>query len=162
VGDFVAFNRNHLNEKFSSGRTRSENGKIRITVGDKLYSNLCNVMFTITDDTCGIHDLLYPSCNRWVFQNRYKIPVHDGCLENLAKALSSWKVDKLDIPDPFNIFEHSIVDLDGRLMDLEPVSTAGSYIELRAEMDCIVGLSACACDVGNTNAGKCKPLRVTI
>jgi len=162
VGDFIAFNKSYLQEKFSSGRTRSENGKIRIGVGDKLYSNLCNVMFTITQDTCGIHDLLYPPCNRWVFENRYKVPPHDGCQENLTKALSAWEIGQFDIPDPFNIFEHSVVDIDGRLRILEPVSKPGSHIELRAEMDCLVGISACAVDVGTTNAGKCKPLQVIL
>lgn len=160
VGDFVAFNARNLKERFSSGRTRSENGKIRISVGDKLFSNDCQVLFSITRDTCGVHDLLYPPCNRWVFENRYKIPPHDGCLENLGKALSSWGIDRLDIPDPFNIFEHSIVHVDGKLSILEPISKAGTFIELRAEMDCLVGISACAVDVGRTNAGKCKPLQI--
>ena len=160
VGDFVAFNLQNLRERFSSGRTRSENAKIRISVGDELFSNDCHVMFSIPRDTCGVHDLLYPPCSRWVFENRYKVPPHDGCLENLGKALSSWGIDALDIPDPFNIFENSVVDKDGNLNILEPISKAGTYIELRAEMDCLVGISACAVDVGRTNAGRCKPLQI--
>jgi uncharacterized protein YcgI (DUF1989 family) len=162
VGDFVAFNHMNLAERFSSGRTRSENGKLRISVGDRLFSNLCNVMFEITEDTCGVHDLLYPPCNRWVFQNRYRIPPHDGCEENLEKALSPWKITKTDIPEPFNIFENSTIDDVGKLKIQAPVSKAGDYVELRAKMDCLVAISACAVDVGFTNAGKCKPLRVIL
>jgi uncharacterized protein YcgI (DUF1989 family) len=162
VGDFVAFNKVNLAERFSTGRTRSENGKVKISIGNKLYSNLCNVMFEITQDTCGIHDLLYPPCNRWVFENRYKISPHDGCEENLEKALSSWKITKSDIPDPFNIFENSIVDGTGKLKIQAPVSTAGDYVELKAEMNCLVGISSCAVDVGFTNAGRCKPLRLIL
>jgi hypothetical protein len=162
VGDFVAFNKANLVERFSSGRTRSENGKVKISVGDRLFSNLCNVMFEITQDTCGVHDLLYPPCNRWVFQNRYKIPPHDGCEENLEKALSPWKITKFDIPDPFNIFENSTIDVTGKLKIQAPVSTAGDYVELKAEMNCLVGISSCAVDVGFTNAGRCKPLRVIL
>ena len=162
VGDFVALNKANLVERFSSGRTRSENGKVKISVGDRLFSNLCNVMFEITQDTCGVHDLLYPPCNRWVFQNRYKIPPHDGCEENLEKALSPWKITKFDIPDPFNIFENSTIDVTGKLKIQAPVSTAGDYVELKAEMNCLVGISSCAVDVGFTNAGRCKPLRVIL
>ena len=162
VGDFVAFNKANLAERFSSGRTRSENGKVKISVGDRLFSNLCNVMFEITQDTCGVHDLLYPPCNRWVFQNRYKIPPHDGCEENLEKALSPWKITKFDIPNPFNIFENSTIDVTGKLKIQAPVSTAGDYVELKAEMNCLVGISSCAVDVGFTNAGRCKPLRVIL
>lgn len=162
VGDFVAFNKANLAERFSSGRTRSENGKVKISVGDRLFSNLCNVMFEITQDTCGVHDLLYPPCNRWVFQNRYKIPPHDGCEENLEKALSRWKITKSDIPDPFNIFENSTIDATGKLKIQAPVSKAGDYVELKATMNCLVGISACAVDVSFTNAGRCKPLRVIL
>jgi uncharacterized protein YcgI (DUF1989 family) len=162
VGDFVAFNRTNTTERFSPGRTRSENAKVKISVGDKLFSNLCNVMFEITQDTCGVHDLLYPPCNRWVFQNRYKIPPHDGCEENLEKALSPWGITKSGIPDPFNIFENSTVDEVGRLRIQAPISRAGDYVELRAKMNCLVGVSACAVDTGFTNAGKCKPLRVVL
>jgi len=162
VGDFVAFNKVNFAERFSAGRTRSENGKVKISVGDRLFSNLCNVMFEITQDTCGVHDLLYPPCNRWVFENRYKIPPHDGCEENLEKALSPWKITKFDIPDPFNIFENSTIDVMGKLKIQAPVSTAGDYVELKAEMNCLVGISSCAVDVGFTNAGRCKPLRVIL
>jgi uncharacterized protein YcgI (DUF1989 family) len=162
VGDFVAFNKVNLAERFSAGRTRSENGKVKISVGDRLFSNLCNVMFEITQDTCGVHDLLYPPCNRWVFENRYKIPPHDGCEEKLEKALSPWKITKFDIPDPFNIFENSTIDVTGKLKIQAPVSTAGDYVELKAEMNCLVGISSCAVDVGFTNAGRCKPLRVIL
>lgn len=162
VGDFVAFNITNLEERFSAGRTRSENGKVKISVGDRLFSNTCNPMFEITQDTCGIHDLLYPPCNRWVFQNRYKIPPHDGCEENLEKALSLWKITKSDIPDPFNIFENSTIDATGALKIQPPVSKAGDYVELRAKMSCLVGISSCAVDVGFTNAGRCKPLRAIL
>lgn len=162
VGDFVAFNKASLTERFSAGRTRSENGKVKISVGDSLFSNLCNVMFEITQDTCGVHDLLYPPCNRWVFQNRYKIAPHDGCEENLERALSRWNITKSDIPDPFNIFENSVIDEAGKLKIQEPVSEGGDYVELKAKMSCLVGVSACAVDVGFTNAGRCKPLRVIL
>lgn len=162
VGDFVAYNKDNLVERFSQSRTRSENGKVRISVGDRLFSDLCNVMFEITQDTCGVHDLLYPPCNRWVFQNRYRVAPHDGCEENLEKALSPWEVTKFGIPDPFNMFENSMVDTSGKLRILEPVSAAGDYVELKAKMNCLVGISACAVDVGFTNAGKCKPLCVIL
>ena len=52
--------------------------------------------------------------------------------------------------------------MGGELKILEPVSTAGDYIDLRAEMDCLAALSACSVDIGKTNAGKLKPLRVQI
>ena len=162
VGDFVAFMLADLKERFSAGRTSIENGTFRVTTGHQLLSNRCNTMFTILDDTCGVHDLLYPPCSRWVFEHRYKIKPHDGCLENLTAALQPWGLQINDIFDPFNVFMNAVIDENFKPKILPPVSKAVDYIVLRAETNVLVGLSACAADVGNTNAGRCKPLRVEL
>jgi len=162
VADFIVFNRNDFREKLSTSRTRSENGTIRITKGHRLLSNRNNVLFTILHDTCGVHDLLYPPCSRWVFEHRYKILPHDGCLENLGGALAGYGLATDELPDPFNIFENSQVSSDWKMSIQDPVSKAGDYIELQAEMACLVAVSACAVDVGHTNGGRCKPLQATI
>ncbi len=162
VGDFTAFMLPDLKEKFSSGRTRIENGTFRISVGNRLLSALCTTMFTIIEDTCGVHDLLYPPCSRWVFENRYKVKAHDGCLENLAAAVHDRGLVIHDVPDPFNVFMNAVIDENLKAKILPPVSKAGDYIVLRAEANMLVGLSACAVEIGNTNAGRCKPLRVDV
>jgi uncharacterized protein YcgI (DUF1989 family) len=54
VGDFVAFMLPDLKEKFSAGRTRIENSTLRISIGNRLLSNVCNLMFTIMEDTCRV------------------------------------------------------------------------------------------------------------
>ncbi len=162
VGDFICFNLHNLSDKFSAGRTRRNNNKLRVTKGDRLFSNLCNIMFTIVEDTCGIHDLLYPPCCRWVFENVYEVAPKTGCLEHLAKSLEPYGIAEADIPDPLNVFMHAdVVDSD-RLLLKEPTSKAGDYIDLRAERDNLVALSACAADCGPCNSGKLKPLRVEI
>ncbi len=162
VADFIAFNQDDLREKLSTSRTRSENGTIRITKGNRLFSNRNNPLFTILEDTCGVHDLLYPPCSRWVFEHRYKISPHDGCIENLSRSLSEHGLTMDDLPDPFNIFENSQVSPDGRMSIQDPISKAGDYLEIRAELACLVAVSACAVDVGHTNAGHCKPLLLAI
>jgi uncharacterized protein YcgI (DUF1989 family) len=162
VGDFICFNLHTLSDKFSAGRTRRNNGKLRVTKGDHLFSNLCNVMFTIEEDTCGVHDLLCPSCCRWVFENIYKVAPKTGCFEHLALSLRPYGIGEQDIPDPFNIFMRTHVVASNRLEIEEPSSKAGDYIDLRAEMDCLVAISSCAVDCGPVNAFKLKPLLVKI
>ncbi len=162
VGDFICFNLHNFSDKFSAGRTRRNNNKLRISTGDPLFSNLCRVMFTIEEDTCGIHDLLYPPCCRWVYENVYKVPPKTGCLEHLAASLKDRGLREEDIPDPFNVFMRADVIDSNYLQMREPNSKAGDHIDLRAEMDCLVALSACAVDCGPCNAGKLKPLRVEI
>jgi uncharacterized protein YcgI (DUF1989 family) len=38
----------------------------------------------------------------------------------------------------------------------------GDYVDLRAEMDCLVAVAACPDDVGVYNAGKPKALKVEV
>lgn len=162
VGDLVCFNLNNLSDRFSAGRTRRNNNKFRVTKGDRLFSNLCNVMFTIEEDTCGVHDLLCPPCCRWIYENVYKVPSKTGCLEHLAQSLSSYGIGEEDIPDPLNVFMRTEIVESNQLVIKEPISKVGDYIDLRAEMDNLVALSACAVDCGPCNAGRLKPLRVEI
>ena len=45
----------------------------------------------------------------------------------------------------------------------EPVSRPGDYIEFRAEMDCLVGLSNCPEDaLTPCNGRKCTPVKVEV
>jgi uncharacterized protein YcgI (DUF1989 family) len=62
----------------------------------------------------------------------------DGCLELLTGAPKPYGIVKGNIPDPLNV--HYDVR-NGMLLIDEPVSRPGDYIELSAEMDCLVALS---------------------
>jgi uncharacterized protein YcgI (DUF1989 family) len=45
------------------------------------------------------------------------------------------------------------IKTDGSIGWEEPVSKPGDYVVLRAEMDCIVAMSACPQDIVRINAG---------
>ena len=49
---------------------------------------------------------------------------------------------------------------DGKLRVLPPVSTAGDHIRFRAEMDLIIGLTACSAP--DSNGGSFKPIHYAI
>jgi uncharacterized protein YcgI (DUF1989 family) len=54
---------------------------------------------------------------------------------------------EIEIPQPINLFTNIPVGPDGTL-DWQPALTeAGDWIALRAELDCIVVLTACAQDI---------------
>lgn len=157
IGDFVVFNAQNLRERFSQARTKANQGKIRITTGDKLYSKSNTVLLTIVEDTYGIHDLQYGMCSRWVFESRdYQgfastLEVGGplgrpswGCWENLTEALKAWQIPPEDIPDPLNLFQTVEVDVKTGRMGIVPGrSKPGDFVTLRAEIDCLTALSAC-------------------
>ena len=144
-GDLVAFKADDLGVKLSQARTRVESHKVAVTKGDSLWTNTFppQVMFTITGDTYGSHDLLYPPCCRYALEKRFGVSC-DGCLENLAKALKPWNVKPGEIPDPLNLFFRVSVDDAGNMKVRESASAPGSSIDLKAEMNCIVAVSTCS------------------
>ena len=150
VADLTAFNRNDINEWLSSGRTIDYANSIYLTTNHVLYSNRSRPMFTITEDEVGRHDFLLTPCSPETFQIIYKDQrYHPSCLENLSTNLRRYGVTPDRIPTTFNIFMNVEVGDDGRLSILPPRSRAGQSISLHAEMDLIVGLTACSAEMSN-------------
>ena len=150
VADLTAFNRNDPNEWLSSGRTIDYANTIYLTTNHVLYSNRSRPMFTITEDEVGRHDFLLTPCSPETFQLIYKEQAyHPSCFENLSKNLSRYGITADQIPTTFNIFMNVEISADGRLSILPPRSRAGQSISLRAEMDLIVGLTACSAEMSN-------------
>jgi uncharacterized protein YcgI (DUF1989 family) len=159
--DFVCLKKENLKERFDQARTKVYNGKIFISKGDKLMGRNNQHMMTVLDDTNreGTHDLQKGMCSGYRFQLAKKegrlqeyyhrdfkedeIPDH-GCYENLSRALASYGIDPEDIPNPWNLNQHMIIDgKTGKMEHTTVRAKAGSYVDLRAEMNLVVALSAC-------------------
>ena len=162
VADLLAFNAEDVDEVISSGRTLDYAETIRLTAGDKLYSNRSRVMLTIVDDSVGCHDFLLTPCSVDTFRHFYPdLPPHRGCFGNLAEALEPYGVGPDRIPVAFNCFMNVPVDgRTGKLKVLPPLSKAGDRIVFRSEMDLIIGLTACSAP--DSNGGSFKPIHYRI
>jgi uncharacterized protein YcgI (DUF1989 family) len=161
VADLVAFNKDHLTEKLSTGVTIDCNSSVRPTTGDRLFSSQYREMFTIIQDMVGYHDLLHPPCSTPMYRLQYDSRgEHPNCLQNLAHALSSFGIGEEDIPGPINIFMHSVISTDGRVRIEEPLSRSGDFIELRAKMDLIVAVSACSVEESACNGYSCTSIKI--
>lgn len=157
VSDLVAFAKADIREVISNGRTFDYEETIRLTAGSRLWSNRSRPMLTIIADTVGTHDFLLTPCSKDTFTHFYPDkPVHRGCLGNLAAALAPYGVAGDAIPTAFNIFMNVPVDPNGQLRVDPPVSKAGDHIRLRADMDLVVGLTACSAYA--SNGGTFKPI----
>lgn len=158
VSDMLAFNAHDLDEVISSGRTLDYAETLFLTTGHQLFSNRSNPMLTIVHDDVGRHDFLLTPCSEGTFRHFYPdLPVHRGCFGNLAAALAPWGIAPDRIPVAFNIFMHVAVDGEtGKLSVLPPISRAGDAIRFRAEMDLVIGLTACSAPA--SNGGSFKPI----
>lgn len=162
VADLLAYNAEDTDEVISSGRTLDYAETIRLTVGHKLYSNRSRAMLTIVDDSVGCHDFLLTPCSVDTFLHFYPdLPPHRGCFGNLAEALQPYGIGPDQIPIAFNCFMNVPIDANsGRLKVLPPISKAGDHISFRAEMDLIIGLTACSAP--DSNGGSFKPIHYRI
>ena len=150
VADLTAFNFSDKAEWLSSGRSIDYANRIYLTKGDLLYSNRSRPMFTILEDDVGRHDFLLTPCSPETFQIIYKNEhYHPSCFENLATNLARFDIAPDSIPTTLNIFMNVEIDENGVLKILPPRSKAGDSIVLRAEMDLIVGLTACSAEMSN-------------
>jgi uncharacterized protein YcgI (DUF1989 family) len=157
VADLTAFSRADPTEWLSSGRSIDYANTIYLTKGHTLYSNRSRPMFVITDDDVRRHDFLLTPCSRETFEIIYKnTDPHPSCFENLWRNLAEFGIAPDNIPTTFNIFMNVRVGAEGVLNILPPRSRAGDAIILRAEMDLIVGLTACSAELSNN--GTFKPI----
>lgn len=162
VADLLAFNACDVREAISSGRTFDYASRIYLTTGDPLYSNRSNIMLRIVEDTVGRHDFLLTPCSREMFRIIYgDIDPHQGCFGNLSASLAPYGILPDAIPTAFNCFMNVPLDAaTGAIKVLPPLSRPGDSIAFQAEMDLIIGLTACS--AGQSNNFSYKPIHYEI
>lgn len=161
VSDMVLFNAEDKREKISSGKTLDFEENILITKGDYLWSNRSNKMMKILEDTNGRNDFLLAPCSPETFKIMYgNNEYHPSCFENLFTNLAKYDIEPDDIPTAFNIFMNVQFQPDGKLSVDPPLSKAGDYVLFEAQMDLIVGLTACSAE--DSNGGSFKPIHYEI
>ncbi|MGW8226022.1 MAG: DUF1989 domain-containing protein [Anaerolineales bacterium] len=145
VVDLTSFVTQNTQEYLSSPRSIDLNGKIYFNTGDQLYSDQSNPMWTILKDTVGNHCFLFAPCDQKMFEISYGATgPHPNCFDNLRISLSPFGIQTAQIFIPFNIFMNFELTNQGEIKIQPPSSKAGDFIDLRAEKDLIVGLSACS------------------
>lgn len=161
VSDMVLFNAGDKREKISSGKTLDFEENILITKGDFLWSNRSNKMMKILEDTNGRNDFLLAPCSPETFRIMYDNPdYHPSCFENLYTNLEKFGIEPDEIPTAFNIFMNVQFAPDGKLSVETPLSKAGDHVLFEAQMDLIVGLTACSAE--DSNGGSFKPIHYEI
>ncbi|MBF6073175.1 DUF1989 domain-containing protein [Nocardia beijingensis] len=147
VGDVFAYNAYDIAEYHSAGHTRTHNGRLFPALGEYFVTNRRRPILGYRNDTSpGVHDMLIAACDPERYA-AYGDPDHASCAENLRRAMAELGHGALPvIPQPINVFMRIPVAADGTLSWLEAATEPGDAITFRAEMDCIVVVSACPQD----------------
>jgi len=162
IADVVALSAVDPRESLSPCYTRSMLGRIYVRDGDTLYTNQRRPILEILEDAVGYHDILFPACDAQYYELRFGLPGHRNCLDNLSAALAPHGVERWRIPEPFNVFQNTRVDAEGRFVPQAALSKAGDRIVLRALMDIVGAVAACAQDQTPVNGYRPTPLRLTV
>lgn len=120
-------------------------------------------MFTIIADTVDrrpqadnalSHDLLYARCSARSWELQTGIRGHANCNTNMSLALDKVGFSSAFVHDAFNVFMTTGMDANHRLFYRDPLAKKGDYVEMFAEIDTMVAISACpaGCN-GPTNTG---------
>jgi uncharacterized protein len=154
VVDTWAFNADDLSEFLSMEHMRAAINGIHPKPGDKLVTNKRRPILTLVEDTSpGIHDTIIAACDIYRYQQLGVAEYHDNCADNLMDGMKALGLTPPEVPSPLNLWMNIPVHGDGSIAWEEPVSKPGDYVVLRAEMDCIVAMSACPQDIVRINAG---------
>ncbi len=183
VGDLNLWNKHDLTERFYSGKTRALHGT-HLSTGDRMWSSFPNMrpMATITADTLdwygfdafggSVHDVIGTRCDPYTGRLLSGDDYHYCCHSNLTRALAQ----HCDLPlheaethvhDVLNLFMCTgfTRDTGQYFMKASPVRP-GDYLEFHAEIDLIVGLSACpggdCSSEHSSDTAACYPLLIEV
>ena len=162
--DTLFYNAADTAERYDAQQTLLAQNAAYIGAGTKLMSNDGNVLATVVADTCGRHDTSAGACScesntvRFGQHTRY---MH-ACRENFILELGRRGLDKRDIVGNINFFMNVPILPSGEVVVDDGISTPGSSVDIRAEMDVLFAISNCPQVNNPCNGFDPTPIRVAI
>jgi uncharacterized protein len=162
VGDMWAVDAADHGRWLSVSHTRDRCERLFPAVGGQFCDQRGEPVLELTVDTSpGVHDMLFPPCDRWLSQSR-GLAGHPNCRDNFLAAAASAGIVLPVVPDPVNLFQDSGPRPDGSLAVGVAASSPGDAIAFIARRDLVVILTACSVNYPPLNQGHCSPLRIEI
>lgn len=162
VADLWAFATEGDLDWLSTSQTRNITERLFPLAGQSFYSMMAEPMLTLVEDASpGPHDMLYPACDRALYDHA-GLPNHPNCRDNLLAALKREMVSVPVVPDPVDLFQNSPPQPDGRVDVLASINPPGGSVTLRAERDLLLVVTACSVDFHPTNGGQCTEIEVEV
>lgn len=156
-------------ERYNMADTLKGQHTAFLTAGDVCYSDMGRVMCSITADTCGWHDTISGVSNAAMVRRKYGEASYQdhhndyyrNGFDSLVNELGKYGLGRRDMVANLNLFSKVTVD-DGGNMQYQPGnSMAGSYVDLRFEMDCLVVLSTVPHPLDLSTVYAPKPVALT-
>ncbi|WP_440708978.1 DUF1989 domain-containing protein [Herbiconiux sp. YIM B11900] len=150
--DFLCIGAELPLDRLNVPNTVKLNRSLYVTEGTVVYSDRARPLFTVTKDTCGLHDTLAGCCSREMDELRYGVDTGRSCRSNFTAELATWGLGPAEIVSNINFFMRVRFDTDGAVEIVDSISKAGDHVTLRAEMPVVALLSNCP-QQNNPSAG---------
>lgn len=160
--DFLCFNANDPRERYHAANTIKVPCQLYLGKGSVLRSSLARPMMTIVGDSCGGHDTIFGCCSFEVDEVRYGATNPESCQRNFERELARHGIGPEHVVANVNFFMNVPVKPDGHTQIVESQSTAGDYVDLRAEMDVLAVLSNCPEALNAATGQGPSPVRAVI
>ena len=148
VVDCWALNAEDMREYMSMEHCRVDLERYKPKTGDTMVTNKRRPILKILEDTReGAHDTLLAACDRYRYEKLGCKEYHRNCTDNFWEAMVDLNLKPIELPSPFNLWQNTPVEADGTIRPNPPESRKGDYIEMRAEMNLVICLSACPQDI---------------
>ncbi len=142
------YNADCLNERYNMPDTLKAQQTAYLTEGFVLYSDMGRILCSVVADTAGWHDTITGHSTREAVMKRYGegsyMKLRNGRFrnsrDNFLTELGKYELTLRDIVPNVNFFAKVVADGDGNLSWVEQ-RRAGTYVELRAELNTLVVLS---------------------
>lgn len=139
----IAWNAADTSERLNYADTVKIQWTAALAKGRVIFSDMGRVMFSIIEDTSGMHDALVGGSTAASNRKRYGDAPLRNTRDNFVLAAGKLGLDKRDIPPAITFFAPVRTDAKGGFVWQDTPRAAGDFVDLRAEMDMLVVLSNC-------------------
>jgi urea carboxylase-associated protein 1 len=162
--DFLVYSVQDDSERYSAADTMAAQRNIFLVPGSVLLSNEGNPMMTVMGGNVDRHDTIGGACSCESNTLRYghHTKHQHACVENFLLASARYGRGKRDMVSNVNWFMNVPVEADGSLGIVDGISAPGKYVDLRAEMDCVVIVSNCPQINNPCNGFNPTPVRMIV
>ncbi len=158
----VCYNADNPIERLNVADTAKIQFNAFLGKGKVMYSDMGRILFSITEDTSGCHDLICGCSNAASNAKKYGEGDYNNSRNNFLKALGKRGLTRKDLMPNLNLFSRVMVSPDGDLSYSTESEKPGSFVDLRAEMNVLIVISNCPHVLHPSTAYQPKPIQLTI
>jgi urea carboxylase-associated protein 2 len=157
----IAWNAHDTSERLNLPDTVKIQWTTAIGKGRVIFSDMGRVMFSVIEASSSAHDCLVGGSTAASNSAKYPGAITRNTRDNFVLVASKLGLDRRDIPGALSLFAGIRVDDAGCFQWRNQIANLGDYVELRAEMDVIVGFSNCPHPLDPNPAYAPSPVTIT-